>query len=142
MTRPLNLSACQVYPDYRERCARHEAAHFLIGYLLGVPIAGYSLDVGRVHTDFAEKSASVQQVRYNANPYNTIKCIDCDGMAFVHHQAKLQCRLVERKLTDEEVDVLAVVSMAGVAAEGLKYEEVRYYCEQALCIRHVSSVRL
>eukprot|EP00873_Tetraselmis_striata_P011800 jgi/Tetstr1/432064/TSEL_021535.t1 len=82
----------QVYPDYRERCVLHEAAHFLVGYLLGVPISGYSLDVGYVHTDFVE--------------------------------AKLQCRLVEKKLTDEEVDVLAVLAMAGVAAEGLKYEEV------------------
>lgn len=82
----------QVYPDYRERCVRHEAAHFLVGYLLGVPISGYSLDVGYVHTDFVE--------------------------------AKLQCRLVEKKLSDDEVDVLAVLAMAGVAAEGLKYEEV------------------
>jgi len=82
----------QVFPDFRERCARHEAAHFLVGYLLGVPVVGYSLDVGQAHTDFAE--------------------------------AKLQSRLIERRLTDAEVDALAVVAMAGVAAEGLKYDEV------------------
>jgi hypothetical protein len=48
------LTACQiwlrrfssVYPDYRERVLRHEAAHLLAGYLFGVPVTGYSLDLG------------------------------------------------------------------------------------------------
>ena len=35
-----------VFPDYRERTTRHEAAHFLTGYLLGFPIANYSLMIG------------------------------------------------------------------------------------------------
>ena len=39
-------------------------------------------------------------------------------------QAKLQARLIEKSLSDYEVDTLAVMAMAGVAAEGLKYEEV------------------
>ena len=33
---------------------RHEAAHFLTGYLLGVPVVNYSLMLGKEHTDFAE----------------------------------------------------------------------------------------
>lgn len=44
----------QVFPDYRDRVLRHEAAHFLVGYLLGVPALGYDLAIGREHTDFAE----------------------------------------------------------------------------------------
>lgn len=95
------LPCCsQVFPDYKERVVRHEAAHFLTGepcvqscsvwcraacqwlwvsygkrpktvgcttattsscsvtppaagYLLGVPVANYSLTLGKEHTDFA-----------------------------------------------------------------------------------------
>ena len=44
----------RVFPDYRERVRRHEAAHFLAGYLLGVPVTDYSLDINNPHTRFAE----------------------------------------------------------------------------------------
>lgn len=39
-------------------------------------------------------------------------------------EAKLQERIFNRDLEDGEVDVLALVAVAGIAAEGLKYEEV------------------
>lgn len=61
----------------RERILRHEAAHFLVGYLLGVPVTGYSLDLGKEHTDFVE--------------------------------AKLAKRIIEGRLSDKELDLLAVV---------------------------------
>ena len=56
-----------------------------------VPVTGYSLDIGKAHTDFAE--------------------------------AKLQQRLIERKLSDEEINQLAVVAMAGATAEAMNYEQ-------------------
>lgn len=83
----------QVFPDYRGRVLRHEAAHFLAGYLMKVPVAGYSLDIGKAHTDFAE--------------------------------AKIQNRLVQRKLSDEEINQLAVVAMAGATAEAMNYDQVQ-----------------
>ena len=41
-------------PDTKDRVVRHEAAHFLTAYLLGVPITGYSIGVGEAHTDLCE----------------------------------------------------------------------------------------
>lgn len=64
-----------------------------IGYLLGIPVTSYSLDIGQAHTDFAE--------------------------------AKMKSRLIERTLSDAELDVLSVMAMAGVAAEAQEFEEVR-----------------
>ena len=43
-----------VFPDYYERVVRHEAGHFLAGYLMGVPVTGYGLAIGTEHTEFAE----------------------------------------------------------------------------------------
>eukprot|EP00775_Hariotina_reticulata_P006078 gene6078-6317_t len=82
----------QLWPDYRERVVAHEAAHLLLGYLMGVPVTSYSLGIGQEHVEFAE--------------------------------AKIQARIITRDLTDAEIDALAVVSVAGIAAEGLKYEDV------------------
>lgn len=82
----------QVFPDYRERVVAHEAAHLLIGYLMGVPVTSYNLGIGQEHVEFAE--------------------------------AKIQARIITRDLSDAEIDALAVVAVAGIAAEGLKYEEV------------------
>lgn len=44
----------KVFPDYRERVIRHEAAHLLVGYLMGIPVTNYSLMIGQEHTEFAE----------------------------------------------------------------------------------------
>ena len=84
-----------LFPDYRERVLRHEAAHFLIGYLYGVPVVEYSLGIGKEHTDFI--------VSYLQRPLYGVGA---------------------KGLSDVELDQLAVVSMAGVASEALRFDEI------------------
>ena len=67
----------QVFPDYRERVLGHEAAHFLVGYLLGVPITGYSLSIGKEHVDFVE--ARIQQRLFQSK----LEAQDIDQLAVV-----------------------------------------------------------
>ncbi|PKA66606.1 hypothetical protein AXF42_Ash003261 [Apostasia shenzhenica] len=43
------------FPDYQERIARHEAAHFLVAYLIGLPILNYSLDIGKEHVNLSDE---------------------------------------------------------------------------------------
>ncbi|KAG8642918.1 uncharacterized protein LOC110628197 [Manihot esculenta] len=80
------------FPDYQDRIARHEGAHFLIAYLLGIPILDYSLDIGKEHVNLIDKS--------------------------------LEKLIYSGQLDTKDLDRLAVVAMAGLAAEGLQYDKV------------------
>ncbi|CAN0865198.1 hypothetical protein LINGRAHAP2_LOCUS9169 [Linum grandiflorum] len=81
-----------VFEDYQDRIARHEAAHFLVAYLLGLPILGYSLDIGKENVNLIDE--------------------------------KLEKLIYSGQLDSKELDRLAVVAMAGLAAEGLQYDKV------------------
>jgi hypothetical protein len=81
----------RVDPKYRNRIARHEAAHFLVGYMLGVPVAGYSLGLGKTHVDFLE--AKLERKIF--------------GPDFA--------------ISDKTLLPLACVCMAGVAAEAMAF---------------------
>ena len=89
---PINAFS-SLFPDFRDRVLRHEAAHFLIAYMLGVPVVGYNLDLGSEHTDLLEY--------------------------------RLQRKIVgAQRLSDDEIDALSVIAMAGVAAEATVFPEV------------------
>ncbi|CAL1380125.1 unnamed protein product [Linum trigynum] len=80
------------FPDYQDRLTRHEAAHFLVAYLIGLPILGYSLDIGKEHVNLIDE--------------------------------KLEKLIYSGQLDSKQLDRLAVVAMAGLAAEGLQYDKV------------------
>lgn len=44
------------FPDYQERILRHEAAHFLTAYMVGLPIVDYSLDLGKEHVNLLNEA--------------------------------------------------------------------------------------
>ena len=84
--------------DPNERICRHEAAHFLAGYLCGLPVANYATaedsDVPRV------------EFHYSSDP-NAV------------------ATAANRELTMDEVNALTVVSLAGAVAEAMAFDKAK-----------------
>ncbi|KAJ9520929.1 hypothetical protein QJQ45_014083, partial [Haematococcus lacustris] len=136
-----------IFPDYKERVTRHEAAHFLVGYLAGCPVTSYSILLGQERVEFAE--ARLQKRLYEkwvqqASSSNTSSITSSSAGSLVStsstststggiawnpshlefYGCSLPGALLCQTLEDEEVDTLAIVAVAGIAAEGQQYEEV------------------
>ena len=77
----------RVDPAYRNRIARHEAAHFLVGYMLGTPVAGYSLGLGTAHVDFLEAKLERKVYGQIAIKESTMLPLACISMAGVAAEA-------------------------------------------------------
>eukprot|EP00746_Dinoflagellata_sp_MGD_P051340 gnl/MRDRNA2_/MRDRNA2_228710_c0_seq1.p1 gnl/MRDRNA2_/MRDRNA2_228710_c0~~gnl/MRDRNA2_/MRDRNA2_228710_c0_seq1.p1 ORF type:complete len:426 (+),score=85.37 gnl/MRDRNA2_/MRDRNA2_228710_c0_seq1:97-1374(+) len=71
----------RVNPEYQERIARHEAAHFLVGYAMGVPVAGYSLGVMIAHTDFLEAKLEEKLYKKRSLTEEEMLPLACTAMA-------------------------------------------------------------
>lgn len=84
--------------DPTERVCRHEAAHFLTGYLCGLPVANYATaedsDIPRV------------EFHYSSDP-------------------KEVATAASRELTMDEINALTVVAMSGAVAEALAFEKAK-----------------
>ncbi|CAN0330974.1 unnamed protein product, partial [Hapterophycus canaliculatus] len=52
----LNSCSIKFQDDYEERRVRHEAAHFLSGYLCGLPIKSYKADGGTTQVEFYDSA--------------------------------------------------------------------------------------
>jgi hypothetical protein len=77
--------------EYRQRIVHHEAGHFLVAYLLGIPITGYTLSAW----ESFRQGQSAQ-----------------GGVMFAPPQANISAQLLQQYCT---------VWMAGIAAEKLVY---------------------
>lgn len=101
---------------------RHEAAHLLAGYLYGVPVTAYSLDLG---TRIVVHQTSLWHALLCRQRVIAVGRAAVTGRAHTDFaEAKLQRRLIEGSLEDSEIDTLSVVALAGAAAEATQYEEV------------------
>ncbi|MGD2182333.1 ATP-dependent Zn protease [Lusitaniella coriacea] len=86
-------------PEYRDRAVYHEAGHFLVAYLLGIPVKGYTL--------------SAWETLKQGQPGIGGVVVETENL-FEGVLSPLELQLL--------LDRLCTVWMAGIAAEVLRYE--------------------
>ena len=95
---------------------RHEAAHLLTGYLLGFPVASYSLMLG-AHSGSRPCRGPI------------LPSPDKHARSGKEHtefaEGKSQRKLYGRNFSEQEVNEFSVLAMAGAASEAMKYDEAR-----------------
>lgn len=89
-------------PEYRDRIIHHEAGHFLVAHLLGIPVTGYTLSAWE-----AWKQGQPGQGGVTLN------------------DAELADQLQEGKITAQMLDRYCTIWMAGIAAENLVFQNTQ-----------------
>lgn len=89
----------KLFPQYKKKIIYHEAGHFLIAYLLGIPLKGVVTNA------------------WDAQKYREIQ--GQAGTIFV--DPKLAEELANNRVTRKTLDRLSVVFMAGIASEALNF---------------------
>ncbi|MBD2364103.1 ATP-dependent Zn protease [Anabaena minutissima FACHB-250] len=87
-------------PQHRDRIIHHEAGHFLVAHLLGIPVTGYTLSAWE-----AWKQGQSGQ-----------GCVTFDDQ-------ELALQLEKGKISTQMVDRYCTVCMAGIAAENLVFDQ-------------------
>lgn len=88
-------------PEHRERIVHHEAGHFLVAHLLGIPVTGYTL--------------SAWEALKQRQPGQGGVSFDDDQLASQLEQGRISAQMIDRYCT---------LWMAGIAAEFLIYNNV------------------
>jgi hypothetical protein len=109
-----------LFPEYKQKVIAHEAGHFLLSYLLGVPVRGCV--------------TSAMEAR---------KYPDIRGQAgTIFYDYKLADELVKQKVTRSSLDRVSVIIMAGIAAEALKYNKAEGGAvDESSLIQFLSSIQ-
>jgi hypothetical protein len=100
------------------------------GYMFGVPVTAYSLNIGahslsKVPDETHCNTPVLKLNQIQSRSISPMFPLCPAGQAHTDFaEAKLQRRLIEGCLEDNEIDALAVVALAGAAAEAMQYEEV------------------
>lgn len=69
-------------PEEAQRLQTHEAAHFLVGYLLGVPIRSYSVDAaGRPSVEFDDRIGPLAGYTTSRQALDVFCVVACSGIA-------------------------------------------------------------
>jgi hypothetical protein len=87
--------------DYRRRIVHHEAGHFLVAHLVGIPITGYTLNAWEA---FRQGQPGFGGISFDSE--------------------ELNAQLDQGTLTTDLIDRYCRVWMAGIAAETLVYGDV------------------
>ena len=88
-------------PQYKEKVIRHEAGHFLLAYLSGIPV--------RACVTSATEAQKYPEINGAAGT--------------VFYDMTLQNEISNEKVTRTSINRMSVVLMAGIAAEAIKYEQ-------------------
>ena len=100
--------------EHRDRIIKHEAGHFLVAYLLDIPISGYALNAWEA---FQQGQAAQGGVRFDDRQLNE--------------------QLQKGQITAPMLDRYCTVWMAGIAAETIAYDNATGGAEDRLKLQAV-----